>query len=64
MQSLTFLIRCLLSELRGGDESDEVAGCGEVIETTAGVGAARVVKCAARVERGCADVDQFLHNCA
>ena len=31
VQSLTLLIRCLLSELRGGDDCDEEADCGEVI---------------------------------
>ena len=64
MQILTNLIRCLLSVLRGGDECDKVAGWWRSEWTTAGASAARVVKCAAGVVRGLADVDQFLHNCA
>ena len=40
---LTILIRCPLSALRGGEQCDEVAERGEVIDA-AGFSAARVVK--------------------
>ena len=64
VQTLTNLIRCLLSVLRGGDKCAEVAGWWRCEWTTTGASAARVVKCAAGVVRELADVDQFLHNCA
>ena len=49
---LTFLFRCPLSGLRGGDQCNEVADGGDVIGKAAGFSAAMAVKCTFKVEMG------------
>ena len=49
---MTILIRCPLSELRGGEQWAEVAGGGDENGKAAGSRPAMAVKCASMVETG------------